>query len=66
MIFPFCYILIPTQEASMIATSAHKDATNLSALMSTASLKFGTYQNTVPSSQAPLVNKTADPAAASP
>jgi hypothetical protein len=31
-----------------------------------ASLKFGTYQNTVPCSQAPQANKTADLAAASP
>jgi len=49
----------------MIATSAHKDATNLSASMSMASLKSGIYLNTVPSSQAPQENKTADPAAAS-
>lgn len=57
-------ILIPTREASMIAISAHRDATNLSALMNTASLKFGTYLSTVPCSQAPQANKTADPAAA--
>lgn len=49
----------------MIATSAHKDATNLSALTNMGSLKSGTYPNTVPSSPAPQANKTADPAAVS-